>query len=258
MASQSRTNSDSRRPRGRWKHGPIPVVGLTGEIGAGKSAVAALLAERGAFVLDADAIGHALLNQRPARDRVVARFGPKVLVDGPEPTIDRRALGALVFADPAKRKALETILHPRMRGTFERAIRRTVRKAETPVIVLDAAILLEAGWNSLCDLVLYVAAPREQRLARLGEQRGWTEEVLAARERAQWPSAKKRAAADAVIDNDGTPDSLRAATDQFWTTTINAPRRRTRGTEASPAGRQPGPARPRNALRKSSAPRRTR
>src|SRR5438105_238572 len=134
MARYARRPAGLPRPRGPWKHGPIPVIGLVGGIGAGKSAVAAALAERGAFVLDADAVGHALLQQRPARDRVLARFGAGILdrsgpADAPAP-INRRALGAIVFQHPTSLRDLEAILHPRMRQTFARAIARAVRKGE--------------------------------------------------------------------------------------------------------------------------------
>jgi dephospho-CoA kinase len=186
----------------------VAVIGLIGGIGAGKSRVAALLAESGAKLIDADVVGHALLDQRPVRDEVVARFGPDVLdragADaGAPPRIDRRALGAIVFADPAALRRLEAILHPRMRRTFERAIAREARRGQGPgCVVLDAAILLEAGWDALCDRIVFVDAPREVRLARLAEARGWTAAMLADREAAQWPLDRKRARADVVVVND--------------------------------------------------------
>jgi dephospho-CoA kinase len=193
---------------------------VIGAIGGGKSAATARLASRGAFVLDADAVGHALLTQRPVREEVVARFGPGILTpseDSEEPAvIDRRALGLLVFSDPERRRVLEGILHPRMRKTFERAIARVVRRGEAPAIVLDAAILLEAGWNTLCDRVVFVDAPRAQRLERLAAQRGWTEENLAARERAQRPLEEKRRLADMLIDNDADLAHLESCVAQLW------------------------------------------
>jgi len=182
------------------------VIGVIGAIGAGKSRVAALLACWGAFVIDADAVGHALLDQRPVREQVVAQFGSAILdpssaPDEP-PQIDRRALGAIVFSKPEALRQLEAILHPRMRRTFERAIARTVRRGRARAVVLDAAILLEAGWHTLCDRIVLVDAPREQRLARLAAARGWSEQTLAGREAAQWPLERKRAQADAVVVND--------------------------------------------------------
>ena len=225
---------------GPWKHGSIPVLGLTGSIGAGKSLVAALFAERGALVLDADAIGHALLQQRPTRDQVAARFGPAVLAPAAEggaaPQIDRRALGALVFADPAALRALENILHPRMRRTFEKAIDRAARRGRATAVVLDAAILLEKGWERLCDRVIHVDAPHAQRVARLAAQRNWTATELEARERAQWPAEEKRARADFAIDNDGDVAALGASVARVWSDVL---RSRPRPAARRPAGTNP-------------------
>lgn len=241
---------DRQPAPGPWKHGPIPVLGLVGGIGAGKSLVASLLTERGALVLDADAIGHALLDQRPARDQVVARFGPAVLLpraseDAP-PAVDRRALGAIVFADKAALRNLENILHPRMRRTFEKAIERAVRRGKATAVVLDAAILLEKGWDSLCDRVVYVDAPRDQRVARLAAQRGWTEAQLEAREQAQLPVEEKRRRADFVLVNDGEVSQVAAAVDRVWAD-VAASRR-------SAASRRPArPASP-NAVERGAPP----
>lgn len=254
------------RPRGPWKHGAIPVLGLIGPIGAGKSWVAAELAAQGAQVLDADAVGHALLEQRPARDLVVDRFGPAILdrsaPTGTEegstsapPRIDRRALGGLVFNDPAALRGLEAILHPRMRRTFERAIARAQRGERVRAVVLDAAILLEAGWNDLCDLVVFVDAPRDQRLARVVEQRGWSAEQLEARERAQWSADRKRERADVVLtnDQDSDPNPLRAEIDaRLWARVAQGPQtanslpRPDRESPPPPRRRSPSPAGPRN------------
>src|SRR5262249_48143791 len=110
--------------------------------------------------------------------------------------------------DPAALRRLEAILHPRMRRTFERAIDRAVRRGRARAVVLDAAILLEAGWNSLCDTIVLVDAPREQRLARLAEARDWSEQTLAAREAAQWPLDRKRALANLVLNNDSGIEAL--------------------------------------------------
>lgn len=243
MPSHIRSNNTTSRRRGPWKHGAIPVFGLIGDIGAGKSRAAAMFAEHGAFVLDADAVGHTLLEQRPARDRVIARFGKGILApatapDAP-PAIDRRALGAIVFANPADRRALEAILHPAMRRTVERAIRRTVRRGQSPAIVLDAAILLEAGWNSLCDQVVYLETPREERLARLEAQRGWTEETLRAREAAQWPAERKRAAADAVLLNNSSVEALRDQIDRFWQINVASAGGARRGGQTRSTRRDP-------------------
>ncbi len=163
-------------------------------------------------MLDADAIGHVLLDQSPSRDRVLERFGEGVLEPfgevGVRRAIDRRALGAIVFSRPEALRDLEAILHPAMRKTFEKAIARESRRMRVPAVVLDAAILYEAGWDTLCDSVVFVDAPPEVRLARLEASRGWTAEVLAAREKAQGPLEEKRRQADHVLTNDGSPDEF--------------------------------------------------
>ena len=126
-------------------------------------------------MIDADAVGHELLKDPAVRRQIVERFGPGVLGEASRetelaPAIDRKALGAIVFADPAARRDLEAILHPRMRAWFRRGHRA---RALGPVdgngrlVVLDAAILLEAGWDDLCDLIVFVDAPREERMRRV-------------------------------------------------------------------------------------------
>ena len=232
-----------RRPAGPWRNGPIPVIGLIGGIGAGKSLAAAEFAGRGAFVLDADAIGHVLLEQSPCRDRVLDRFGEEILEPfgefGVRRPIDRRALGAVVFSRPEALRDLEAILHPAMRKTFERAISRESRRGRVPAVVLDAAILYEAGWDTLCDSVVFVDASPETRLARLGATRGWTAEVLAAREKVQGPLEEKRRQADHLLPNDGTPEDFKASIAELWPRLLARPRRE-RGpgrADAAPSAR---------------------
>ena len=259
MAPRTSRTSRHRPPTGPWKHGALPVIGLIGGIGSGKSLAAGLLAERGAFVIDADTVGHALLNQRPVRELVIAKFGEGILApsedDQPGPVIDRRALGAIVFSDPEALRALEAILHPRMRDTFARAIARTVRRGRASAVVLDAAILLEAGWDRLCDRILFIDVSRDCRLARLQQQRGWTEDVLDARERAQWPLEPKRTRADAVVSNEGSPEELAEGLGRAWTTLTSPPRAHAAGQERggrdSAASGQP---RQRSARRRAGAP----
>lgn len=206
--------------RDRWKHGSIPVLGLIGGIGGGKSSVARRLLDRGAVVIDADAVGHELLEDAAIRDRVAERFGPKVLEE-PEAgeyrasRISRKALGAVVFNDPTALRDLEAILHPAMRASFGRTIGRAARDGGGPCVVLDAAVLLEAGWDDLCDRIVFVDAPRAERLRRVKESRGWSEPDLAARERSQWPVEEKRRRADWIIANDGAPARLEREVDRL-------------------------------------------
>jgi dephospho-CoA kinase len=194
-------------------HGPIPVVGLTGCVGGGKSAAARLLAARGAVVIDADAVGHEVLERPEVRDRVAARFGPGVLKEGPR--VDRRALGKIVFADASARRDLEAIVHPLMFEEFRRTIADAERGRAATLVALDAAILLESGWDRECDLVVFVDAPRADRLARVGATRGWSGAEFDAREAAQDSCESKRRRADYVLPNAAGPDALAVEVDRF-------------------------------------------
>jgi dephospho-CoA kinase len=203
----------SHEPRAalRWHHGANPVIGLTGGVASGKSAVAALLAQRGRAVIDADKVGHLVLDLADVQQKLVDRFGSDIMIrdDGSDqlpPRVDRRALGAIVFSDPEARRALEAIVHPLMRARFAQSIDQAHKNGQTPV--LDAALLFEAGWNELCDVVVYVDAPRRERARRAAANRGWSTEVFEARERAQWPCEEKRSRADVVIRNDRAADAL--------------------------------------------------
>ncbi|WP_165245728.1 dephospho-CoA kinase [Paludisphaera soli] len=213
MSESFTTIGEPAAPSRRWKAGKIPVVGLIGGVGGGKSTVAALLAGRGAAVIDADAVGHAVLKRPEIASRVVDRFGPEVL--GADGAVDRRSLGRLVFADPAARVDLEALVHPPMFQEFARAIAEAERGCEARFVVLDAAILLESGWDGACDLVAFVDSPRATRLERVRASRGWTEEELAAREAAQWPIDRKKARADYVLKNEGDAEGLEADVDRF-------------------------------------------
>lgn len=225
--------ADKRTPRRNRRKAPtrpIRVVGIVGGIGSGKSHVSALLAERGATVIDADSVGHALLDQGPVQETLVRKFGPEILgapdEDGVS-RVDRRTLGAIVFKDEASRKVLEEALHPRMRSTFERVISRLGRQLSpkpgalrlpAPVVVLDAAVLYEAGWNDLCDLVVFVDAPKKDRIKRVQAGRGWSQEELERREASQWPLELKKNQADVVIRNPETADAapLAREVEKLW------------------------------------------
>lgn len=182
------------------------IIGLIGGIGSGKSEVAQLLEEAGAIIIDADKIAHEALRDPTNRELIVQRWGNQLLDE--QGQIQRRALGAIVFADEQQRKALESIVHPWIGQHIKQEL--TVIQAEdrAPLIVLDAAIMLEAGWHEVCDELIYIDVPRELRLQRVQSQRNWTESDLDAREQAQWPLDQKRARADHVIDNSQSRDDL--------------------------------------------------
>ncbi len=194
-----------------------PVVGLTGGIGSGKSTVAALLAELGAHVIDADEIGHEVY--RPGTEgfrAVVDAFGPGVV--GADGTIDRRALGALVFGDDPARMRLNALVHPLIGRDIARRIEVARGEAPPRPIVIEAALLLEAGWRPLIDQVWLVSVPRETAIARVTASRGLTREEVECRIDAQMPDAARRPLADLVIENDGSPAALRAQVENAWRT----------------------------------------
>jgi dephospho-CoA kinase len=196
---------------------PPPVIGLTGGIGSGKSTVAALLAERGAHVIDADRVGHEVY--RPGSEgfrRVVEAFGPGVVAaDG---SIDRRALGARVFADPAALARLNAIVHPLIAADIAARIAAARAAAGAAPVVIEAAVLLEAGWRALVDRLWVVSVSRETAIARVTSTRGLAREEVERRIDAQLPDAERRRAADLVIENDGTPEALRVAVERAWRT----------------------------------------
>ena len=186
------------------------MVGLVGGIGAGKSAAAAAFARRGGRVVDADALGHAALERPDVKRQLVAWWGPGVLkADG---TANRRAIAGVVFADPAERRRLEGLVYPHIGARAAEAVRAAQADPAVRFVVLDAAVMLEAGWAGACDRVAFVDAPRAVRLARVAA-RGWTDADLAAREAAQLPLDEKKRRADAVVVNDGPPERLQARVD---------------------------------------------
>jgi dephospho-CoA kinase len=180
-----------------------PVIGIIGGIGSGKSLVAAEFARSAGKIIAGDRLGHEALKRPEIRAKLTWRW-PDIL--GTDGEIDRQKLGAIVFADAAERQMLEAIVHPYIEWRMLEEIMAGEYDPEVWIIVLDAAILLEAGWDTLCDRIVYVDAPREQRLQRLQEQRGWSEREVEVREQAQWSLADKRARADATVDNAGSPE----------------------------------------------------
>ncbi len=190
-----------------------PVVGLVGGIGAGKSRVAAGLARRGGRVVAGDPAGHEALRQPAIREKIVARWGRAMLDAAGE--IDRRKLGAIVFADPMARGELEAIVRPWIGERLRVQITEAQSAPTTLFVVLDAAVMLEAGWREACDLLVYVHAPRAVRLARLAEQRGWSAIEVSARERAQMSLAEKANRADVAVDNSGSPEDLEPQLDRL-------------------------------------------
>lgn len=189
-------------------------IGVTGNIGAGKSTVARGLARRGAYVIDADALAGRALRDEAVVAEIVAVFGRDVAPGG---TVDRGALAARVFADDQARRRLEAIVHPRVRAwASEEAARVKASPDAPPVIVHDVPLLFETGLDRHLDLSVLVDAPLETRIARVTERSGLTADQVRARDAAQGSLTSKRERADVVIDNDGDPAALEAQLGELW------------------------------------------
>ena len=187
-------------------------IGLTGGIGSGKSTVAALLAELGARVVDADRIAREVVEPgTPGLGAVVAEFGEGVLT--PEGALDRPALAGLVFADPAARARLDAVVHPLVRA---RAAELVAGAPPGAVVVQDVPLLVETDQAGAYDLVLVVETDPETRVARLVD-RGLTAEDARARIASQATDEQRRAVADVVLRNDGDREDLAAQVERFWT-----------------------------------------
>jgi dephospho-CoA kinase len=184
----------------------IPVIGLTGGIGAGKSAVAAALAKMGCVVSHSDAEGRAALRDPVIRDTLVSWWGNDVVDDAGE--IDRRAVAEIVFNDAEQRHRLEELTHPWIRARRDELF--AAAPPDTPALVIDAPLLIEAGLDRDCDVVLFVDAAYEIRRERLLSSRGWDEAELRAREDSQLPLDEKRKRADYVLRNEGDLSELAA------------------------------------------------
>ncbi len=187
------------------------VVGLTGNIAAGKSAVAARLAAHGVPIVDADGLAReAVAAGTPALARIVARWGDRVLSgDG---ALDRAALRRIVFADPAERRALDAIVHPEVARRREAAVAAHRARGER-LVVCDIPLLFEAGLEGSVDRIVLVDAPVAVRRERLVRDRGLSPAEADAMIAAQRPSEQKRPRAHDVLDNAGTRAELDAAVD---------------------------------------------
>lgn len=189
------------------------LVGLTGGIGSGKSTVARLLEKRGAVVFDADLLAREAVEPgTPGHAAVIERFGADVLAPGGE--LDREALASIVFADPAARRDLEQIVHPEVRRLFaegSEAYRDTDR-----VVVFSAPLLVETGMHTAFEVLVVVSATVATQIERLMRQRGMSEPSIRARIDAQAPLEDKAAAADFLVDNEGSLDELESQVEQLW------------------------------------------
>ncbi|MCC7086089.1 MAG: dephospho-CoA kinase [Pirellulales bacterium] len=194
----------------------MKIIGLLGGIGSGKSTIAEMFRRLGAGVLDADKAGHEVLRLPAVRAAVGGHWGREVI--GSDGEIDRKALASIVFAPPpdgpAALSQLEQMTHSEIRTRLRKEIDELASRG-TQIVVLDAPVLLKAGWNAFCDALVFVDAPLAQRQARAAA-RGWTAEEFARREASQEPIEEKRRHADFVVDNSRDFRYISSQVERLW------------------------------------------
>jgi dephospho-CoA kinase len=175
-----------------------PIIGIVGGIGSGKSFIARIFGELGCLVIDSDAQVREAFRDPQVRETLVGWWGPEVIQSD---EVDRAFIARKVFVDCAERQRLEQLLHPMVKAAREREMAAAGGDANVVAFVWDTPLLFEAGLAELCDVVVFVDVPRETRLQRVRQSRGWGPEELANRENLQWPLDKKRKISDHSLSN---------------------------------------------------------
>ena len=195
------------------------VIGLTGGIGTGKSEVARLLQSLGAAVISADEVGHeAYASNSESWHEVVDTFGKEILQ--PSGEIDRQKLGAVVFSDPQQLEKLNAIMHPRMAGMVADRI-QVLRDQGVSTVVVEAALLFEAGWDSLVDEVWTTDSSVESVVERLQARNGMDEKEAHRRIGSQMDRAERIERSDLVVDNSGDVSALEQTVSALWDNRVN-------------------------------------
>ena len=178
---------------------PLPIIGVTGGIGSGKSLVANILKENGCVVADADENTKVVLHRKEVQQQLVEWWGAKVLDDNGN--VDRAFVASIVFNEENEINRLESLIHPLVRKLQEETFNNAPKDAIG--LVIDAPLLMESGLDTLCDAIIFVDSPFETRLKRVVEHRSWNEEQLRKRGASQIGLDTKRSSADHIIINDG-------------------------------------------------------
>tara|TARA_Y100000590_G_scaffold232439_1_gene261840 strand:- start:4969 stop:5568 length:600 start_codon:yes stop_codon:yes gene_type:complete len=193
-------------------------IGLTGGIGTGKSLVSNLLNDLGATVVNADLLGHeAYLPGTVGFDMVVDAFGDQIV--GEDGTVDRKKLGPIVFSSPQNMSKLNAIMHPLIRDMIQGQLEEYSSNG-TDVVVVEAAVLIEAGWQDLFDEVWVVTSDKETVIERLKDRNSLSREDAIARIESQMSNDERVGHSNVVISNDGTTDELADGVGQIWNTRV--------------------------------------
>jgi dephospho-CoA kinase len=193
------------------------LIGVAGGVASGKSLVSEQLASLGAEIFDADRTGHEVLRESQVKESIRLRWGGDVFTGAGE--VDRSKVAEIVFAPPPtgpeELTYLEQLTHPRIGQRLQDRMAELARCGQTVAVVLDAPVMFKAGWDKMCDKILFVDAPRELRLAR-AKSRGWSELDFEAREATQESIDVKRRRADVIIDNSSSPEHTYGQVERFW------------------------------------------
>jgi dephospho-CoA kinase len=193
------------------------LIGVAGGVASGKSLVSEQLASFGAEIFDADRTGHEVLRESEVKEAIRLRWGDDVFTGAGE--VDRSKVAEIVFAPPPtgpeELAYLEQLTHPRIGQRLQDRMGELARCGQTVAVVLDAPVMFKAGWDKLCDKILFVDAPRDLRLAR-AKSRGWSEMDFEAREATQESLDLKRRRADVIIDNSSSPEHTYGQVERFW------------------------------------------
>ena len=193
-------------------------IGLTGGIGTGKSLVSNILNDLGATVVNADLLGHeAYLPGTAGFDMVVDAFGDQIV--GEDGTVDRKKLGPIVFSSPQNMSKLNAIMHPLIRDMIQGQLEEYSSNG-TDVVVVEAAVLIEAGWQDLFDEVWVVTSDKETVIERLKDRNSLSREDAIARIESQMSNDERVGHSNVVISNDGTTDELADGVGQIWNTRV--------------------------------------
>lgn len=200
-----------------------PVIGLAGGVAAGKTAVASLLADLGAAVIDSDALNHEVLQSDEVREQIQSWWGKDIY--DPAGRCDRRKLGEIVFRDPKRKDQLERLTHPPIGVLREELIREHRRDPRFDAIVLDSPLLFEAELDAVCDAVIFVDADETRRIDRSRSARGWKADELQRRENLQEPLDIKRNRSDYIVDNNSDINALRERVEEIYSLILAASQR---------------------------------
>ncbi len=191
------------------------VVGLTGGIASGKSTVARMFAEEGAYIIDLDELSRLVVEpHKPAWRDIVSYFGDEILTE--ERTLDRDRLGSVVFADPAKRRKLEGIVHPRILEAYGKKLHRILEKNRQAVVIADVPLLMEVEMEGSFEKVIVVYIPAESQMKRIVQRDGLSEKGARDRLKAQMPIDEKARRGDFIIDNSGTLEETRRQVKEIY------------------------------------------